>query len=265
MTDGPALSTPATMPPPSYRTMLVALVAIAILLTMPYEQNLTSQLPGARPGSLTRTVVSRLVQLAISYGIIRLGLALGARIGLAWPPLSGWNGELGAGAVIDRVAVRRALVTSAIVGTVIGLLVVAVAAPLEDQWPCVPMKWPAWWVVLLASIGAGIHEEVWFRLGVMTVLAWLGARLTGRTTAGPVVLWGANVGAALLFGAIHLPQAAAMSTLEPSLVAFVLAANGVVGLACGWLYWRHGLVAAMVAHAVVDIVMKVLVPLVVPS
>lgn len=29
----------------------------------------------------------------------------------------------------------------------------------------------------------------------------------------------------------------------------------------GWLYWRKGLIAAMVSHAVFDIVTKVIVPL----
>ena len=29
---------------------------------------------------------------------------------------------------------------------------------------------------------------------------------------------------------------------------------------CGWLFWRRGLIAAMTAHAVFDLVLKVLLP-----
>jgi membrane protease YdiL (CAAX protease family) len=35
-----------------------------------------------------------------------------------------------------------------------------------------------------------------------------------------------------------------------------------VGLACGWLYWRKGLLAAMLAHATVDLVLKVAMPMI---
>ena len=45
-------------------------------------------------------------------------------------------------------------------------------------------------------------------------------------------------------------------------VALALAGNGAVGVACGWLYWRKGLIAAMVAHATANLVLRlVLAPL----
>ena len=62
-------------------------------------------------------------------------------------------------------------------------------------------------------------------------------------------------------GAIHLPQAAMLYGLNVPIVAFVLIGNGVPGMAFGWLFWRKGLIAAMVSHLVMDVVMKVIVPL----
>jgi membrane protease YdiL (CAAX protease family) len=95
----------------------------------------------------------------------------------------------------------------------------------------------------------------------MTLVAWLITRLTANRLPAPSVVWTANVVAALLFGAMHLPQVQALAALAPSLIAFVLAGNGAVGIACGWLYWRRGIVAAMIAHATVDLVLKVAMPL----
>jgi hypothetical protein len=40
--------------------------------------------------------------------------------------------------------------------------------------------------------------------------------------------------------------------------------NGIAGLVFGWLYWRNGLVAAMVAHTSADVVLHVLSRLVLP-
>ena len=51
--------------------------------------------------------------------------------------------------------------------------------------------------------------------------------------------------AALAFGALHLPQAQLLLGLSPAIVVTVFVGNGVPGMAFGWLYWRNGLLAAM--------------------
>jgi membrane protease YdiL (CAAX protease family) len=96
----------------------------------------------------------------------------------------------------------------------------------------------------------------------MTLLVWLGCKATWRTEPSPAVIWLANGLAAVLFAAIHLPQAAALFGLSVPVLAFVLAGNGLPGLAFGWLYWQRGLMAAIAAHGAADIVMKVFLPLV---
>ena len=42
---------------------------------------------------------------------------------------------------------------------------------------------------------------------------------------------------------------------------FIFVGNGTPGLVFGWLYWRRGLIAAMLAHFGLDLVLKVLIPL----
>ena len=55
---------------------------------------------------------------------------------------------------------------------------------------------------------------------------------------------------ALLFAAGHLPVLYVLLPGAPSWVTpLVLAANAVPGMLFGWLYWRRGLEAAMIAHA----------------
>jgi membrane protease YdiL (CAAX protease family) len=74
-------------------------------------------------------------------------------------------------------------------------------------------------------------------------------------------VWGVNLLAALVFGAIHLPQAAAVIGLTVPVVGFVRLLNGVGGVAFGSLYWRRGLLAAMLAHISADIVLHVIGPM----
>jgi len=52
--------------------------------------------------------------------------------------------------------------------------------------------------------------------------------------------------------------------LTPLVVLRAVVLNGVVGVACGWLYWRKGLEMAMAAHFSADIVLHVLLPLLTP-
>jgi membrane protease YdiL (CAAX protease family) len=97
----------------------------------------------------------------------------------------------------------------------------------------------------------GITEELLLRFGLLSGLAYLGWRLTGRPDAGPgrAVAWVAIVVAAVLFGVGHLPALAQAVTLTPALVARTLLLNGIAGVVFGWLYWRRSLEAAMIAHA----------------
>lgn len=105
----------------------------------------------------------------------------------------------------------------------------------------------------------GVMEEVFMRLFLMSLLAWLGWRLffRRRETAPDGVIIAANILAALLFAAGHLPAtAAAFGTLTPLLLARCFLLNGGFGLVFGRLYRRYGIQYAMLSHAVLHIVSK---------
>ena len=97
----------------------------------------------------------------------------------------------------------------------------------------------------------GITEELMLRFGLMSALAFVGWRVTGRQSDGPrpAVMWAAVVIAAILFGVGHLPALAQSVNLTLTLVARTVLLNAVAGVLFGWLYWRRSLEAAMVAHA----------------
>jgi hypothetical protein len=97
----------------------------------------------------------------------------------------------------------------------------------------------------------GITEELMLRFGLMSILVFLGWRITGRRGDGPQpgVVWAAIGIAAVLFGLGHLPALAQSVDLTPALVVRTVLLNAVAGVLFGWLYWRRSLEVAMVAHA----------------
>ena len=123
---------------------------------------------------------------------------------------------------------------------------------------------PPFPVSILASLSAGIGEEIMFRgfvFGLWAfVLNWLFKRFNGRTAA----LWIANIIAALAFGAGHLGTvmvltgASSLSELNPLLLVEIFLLNGVMGLVAGERYMKDGLVAAIGVHFWTDMVFHVL-------
>lgn len=123
-------------------------------------------------------------------------------------------------------------------------------------------KHTALWKRFAASFYGGFNEEVSTRLGLMTIFTWLVSRVWQTPAGDPAVgaYWAGILGAALLFGALHLPAVAAMTRVTPMLVLRTLALNGFGALIFGWLYWQHGLVAAIIAHFSTDIVLHIIWP-----
>lgn len=123
---------------------------------------------------------------------------------------------------------------------------------------------PAFPVSILASLSAGIGEEILFRGLVFglwgLLLTWLLKRWNKRTLA----LWIANVMAALAFGAGHLGSlmfltgASSPAELNPVLLAEVFLLNGLIGLIAGERYMKDGLVAAAGVHFWTDVVFHVI-------
>lgn len=126
------------------------------------------------------------------------------------------------------------------------------------------MVHPQFPMSILASLSAGIGEEMLFRgfvFGVWgLILNWLLKRFNGRTVA----LWLANVIAALAFGAGHLgtilflTHASSLDELSPVLLIEVFLLNGIIGLIAGQRYMKDGLVAAAGVHFWTDMVFHVL-------
>ncbi len=252
--------------------ILLAVSVFGVVAVLPYSLTLQSDALAKANLSIpfwlfiTLQILQNTVLFAV---VILLGLLAANRVGLGLPIL---EAKLQGEPVGQKI--KAFLLPSILVGILGSALVIVL-----DQQIFMPMLMaelgdkaaslnqdalqPAAWKGLLASFYGGIDEEILLRLGMMSILVWLG-RFVSKTEDGRptlAVLWTANILAAVLFGLGHLPATAALFPITPLVITRAIVLNGLVGIAAGYLYFKHGLEAAILAHFSADIVLHVLLAL----
>jgi membrane protease YdiL (CAAX protease family) len=252
--------------------ILLGASIFGVVAVLPYSLALQgdslSQLDVPMP--LWLLITLQVLQNAIMFAVVILvGLLAANRVGLGLPIL---EARLQGESVGEKV--KAILLPSILLGVIGSVLVIALdslvfmpklmtelgnkAASLNQE----ALK-PAAWKGLLASFYGGIAEEVLLRLGLMSILVWLGRFISKTEDGRPTlaVLWTANILAAVLFGLGHLPATAALFPITPLVVMRAIVLNGFVGIVAGYLYFKHGLEAAMLSHFSADIVLHVILAL----
>jgi membrane protease YdiL (CAAX protease family) len=206
------------------------------------------------PLILTLALLQNGILLAVT---ILIGLVLSERTGLRMPLIQAWTTG-------KRASVAQAVVLPALLaGAAVGATLVAIEALvfLRHLPPAMQTLFtiPLWKRLLAGVVYGGITEELFMRLFLMSLVAWLCGRWWrtpgGLPTSG--AFWLAIVLVAVLFGLGHLPATSAITPLTTMLVLRALVLNGIAGIAFGYLYWRHGLEAAMIGHMGTHLVMQI--------
>lgn len=258
----------------NFRVFFILWIAsiLATMAVLPYSLELQTSAPSTAnlPMPLPVIIGIQIVQNAVLFAILILGgMFFASRVALGTPILDAMTrGER----VADRV---RAFLSLSIILGVIGTLVVlgleffifqpAMLKELGETANTLNLQTsqPAAWKGFLASFYGGIAEEIQLRLFVMSFFVWLGRFLSKTTEGKPTnaVIWIANILAAGLFGLGHLPATSVIVPLTPLVITRAIVLNGLLGIVFGWLYWKHGLEAAMISHFSADIVLHVLLAL----
>ena len=217
------------------------------------QQQLLDELTAGGLGGLPPDIIIGVITAmqAAGYGIFlgAAGIWLGKTTGL-------WKGE--------KKITKKPLTASFIVAVVGGSVLILSdliffgnhSQLIMDSYsvkPTIPY--------LIASvIYGGVIEEVMLRLFWMTLVAFILWKMFDRKNECPSmwVLITANIIAAILFAAGHLPATAAMLGLSPIIVFRCFLLNGGMGLMFGWLYRKYGLRYSMIAHGGCHIVSKLI-------
>jgi membrane protease YdiL (CAAX protease family) len=206
----------------------------------------------------TRWLPTAPVGLVLAVLVIRVAQFLSARTGLGLPFLEGW---LEGSPVWHRLP--RAVSLSFVVAVLASLLFVA-AVPLivavDRGVSGVPGRlaelaatYPGWWRGLLASIDAGISEELFYRYLLLSLVVWLlGLIRKGGGLSRRASVWIAILATGLLFGWAHIDDVIGTDRHSAFNLAAMAVLSGGVGMALGWVFWKHGLESAVLTHFLVD-------------
>ena len=244
---------------------------LATIAILPYVLELQSgvleqlDLPIPLPALIILQVIQSGLLFAVS---LFLGLLLAKRVGLGTPIL---DSVTRSESVFDKVRAILPIIIG--LGVLASLLIVgldvyifqpALIQELGEKANVLNQTaQPAAWKGFLASFYGGIAEEILLRLFVMSLLAWLGSFIKKTKDGKPtnIIFWIANILTAILFGIGHLPAASLILPLTTLVVIRIVLLNAVGGILFGWLYQKHGLESAMIAHFSADIVLHVLLAL----
>jgi hypothetical protein len=240
--------------------LLLTLISIpGILSILSGSLDATEQLvednlkPGqAMPSRATLLIVSFLQSLVLLAIAAAAGTALAARSGLSAPFFE----SLAAGSpdLAGLSAQLSATLIWGLAGVVPFLLIYYLfVRPRFDQ-PSLAILEGLRMRLGLASriLYGGIYEEVLTRWGLMVLFAWPLTALFGQTT---LAIWLAILLSGLLFGLGHMPTyLAAGCKRTPIFVFSVIFLNLWASLFFGYLFWQHGLAAAMMAHMLFHLV-----------
>lgn len=221
--------------------------------------------PGQVRGLLSRrsdiTAPPRLVmvgaaaqQSLIAVGLAAAGTALAPQTGLAAPWFAAVSHGEGLGLGEAAAQIPAATLVGGVSIVVFLSLYYRVFRPLVAAEDIAPIEEQRNSMGLMGRVlMGGVAEEVMFRWGVMSVMAWLAVGVLGMPAG--MGMWVAIVVAGLLFGLGHLPSVMAEGVkLSRSIVGMALVLNMVVGVAFGWLFWQYGLLAAIAAHGLLHVV-----------
>lgn len=206
-------------------------------------------------------VVQNLSLLAL---MVFVGLKLAPKLGLGAPLLESllygnsvtnqWRAGL-------RASLKEGLIAGVGIGVIL-LIVLLAVVPLLPNLPFVTAAKLALWKRLLACFYGGFYEEIFSRLFLLTLIAWLANKALRKTSAqlSSAAFWIANFTVAILFGLGHLPSASLVMPITPLVVALALILNGIAAVGFGFLYKKRGLESAMIAHFSADFVLYVVGP-----
>lgn len=200
-------------------------------------------------GTAWRLAASSLVQLVPACAV---GVWLGPKVGLGSVLRDLLSRKPG-----TWKAVGKGLVPGALVGLAIGGVVLLGTSSMPEEARIPGLDYPTIFDVFLRCLSAGITEEITFRFGLMTLLVWVIRLGLKRPAPDAASLWVGNLLAALLFAAAHFPGLPA-GAWNPPLFVSIVVVNTAAGMIMGWLFMRYGLISAVFAHSLADVVQGVI-------
>lgn len=205
---------------------------------------LTGQHDSAQ-ASLSHWLAIALLALLLAAAIA-VGQRLGSHVGLGAPLLHIW---------ISGRSPWRAIRFLSLPGIAGGVAGAAWLVTLAVLWPeSLSVVDPVYAMPLLPKLlYGGITEELLLRYGGLSLVMWLLWRFSGDTQRRPGwrLGWFAVIFTALVVGSLPLLMSwSLVGSMSSGVLVQLLLCDIVYGVMAGFIFWRYGIEAAMLAHVI---------------
>ncbi len=200
---------------------------------------------------LTTVVISSLV---LGIILVFIGLWVSSRANLGAPVIAGIFSKK----PVNELVKRDAMLSSILLAVIIALILLGLFEIQKEFYP-LPHKLsrPSKPFYALVSFSAGITEEIMFRLGLMSLIITGIQFLKNVENPSNKMVWTGIIISGVFFGLIHLPLSKNFVELTPFTIGVTMIGNLITGSTFGWIFWKRGLIVAIVSHIVFDLVFHV--------
>jgi membrane protease YdiL (CAAX protease family) len=232
----------------AYLILVIVLSICAWVGVFLPQGNLTpSEFPASK---LVLATANSLLMLLVYGSLGFLGLKLSRRIGFS--------------DIWDRnVSNKQRFLVPLLIGVFLGMMLIILDLLLSPFNSVGRLPHPPLPYSLIASLSAGIGEEIIFRLFFISLFVWIVSTVLLKKKAQDSVFWTASVIAALLFSVGHLPSLMillgikSMADFSVVLIAEVVGLNSVISLFAAYYFRKYGFLAPVGIHFWADMVWHV--------
>ncbi|NRA50659.1 MAG: CPBP family intramembrane metalloprotease [Phaeodactylibacter sp.] len=241
---------------------VVLLFVLGSLLNVPFSREVKRlNLAAGKTGiKLSESVYTDLFTFGLSSLILGavlvfIGLWVASRAQLGAPLIKQYFSKVPLSPPIGWNDILKSLILSSIIAVVmLGLFELQKAFhPVSGI-----MERPAKPFYFLVAFSAGITEEIMFRLGLMSLFIAAIQVIKRAETPSNGTIWAGIIVASVFFGLIHLPLSKNFVELTPFTIGVTMVGNFITGSTFGWIFWKRGLLVAILSHITFDLVFHVL-------
>ncbi len=229
--------------------VLILAISNAIFVFLPFPSIFSSQsLPASKP---IIALVNALIAIILYGSLGFIGLKLSRKLGFA----DVWD---------TKVSNKQRFLTPALIGAVLGIIFILTDSIIGNLQPFGHFIHPPFPTSLIASLSAGIGEELMFRLFFISFWTWVISYLILKRKYLNKVFWIIAIMSAIIFAIGHFPALFILYNLKsiadlPLLFASeILLLNSLVSLFAAYYFRKYGFLAAVGIHFWADIIWHVI-------
>ncbi|WP_248724734.1 CPBP family intramembrane glutamic endopeptidase [Seonamhaeicola sp. ML3] len=241
---------------------LLILFVVSAIVNIPFSKEIRrlKLKPGEIDPKLSEPIMNSIIEVGISsatLGIvfILLGVFTCRKTYLGTPNLTAIFSKTPKSKYFNK----SVILSSILIGTLVAIILLGVFEIQKQIYPVVAVNnRPSGLFYILASFSGAISEEVVFRLGIMSLIVAIIQYLKEVEKPTNTMYWAGIILSSLLFGLIHIPMAGNFFEITAFTIAVTMVGNLITGITFGLIFWRWGLLNAILSHFVFDIVFHVI-------